>query len=296
MSAIVGQHLGFGTVSNFYGSSPEALVEEARQVEALGFDTFCLSDHLHSERPTWEPWTALAYLAASTHRINVTTDVLGLPYRSPAVLAKAAETLDRLSAGRLVLGLGNGGYDAEFEAFGLHLRTPGQKVSALGEAVRVIRGLWSGEPVTFEGEHFSVREARITPAPTHRIPIWLGTYGPRALALTGALADGWLPSMQRLELGQAVAMRETVRAAALAAGRDPDEITCACNVQVVFDARRTPTPQLIAGSSEAIAEQLVAIVRAGFTAPQVFGLGQAEDRERFAVEVIPLVQSEFART
>ena len=296
MSAIVGQHLGFGTVSNFYGSTPEALVEEAQHAEALGFDTFNLSDHLHSDRPTWEPWTALAFIAASTRRIHVATDVLGLPYRSPAVLAKAAETLDRLSGGRLVLGLGNGGYDAEFAAFGLQLRTPGQKVAALGEAVQVIRGLWSGQPVSFEGEHFSVRAARIAPTPAHRIPIWLGTYGPRALALTGALADGWLPSMQRLELAQAVAMRETVRAAAVAAGRDPDDITCAVNVQVVFDARRTPTPQLIAGSSEAIAEQLVEIARAGFTFPQVFGLGEAEHRERFAAEVIPLVHAEFART
>jgi alkanesulfonate monooxygenase SsuD/methylene tetrahydromethanopterin reductase-like flavin-dependent oxidoreductase (luciferase family) len=87
----------------------------------------------------------------------------------------------------------------------------GQQVSALGEAVELIRELWSKPDVTFEGEHFQLRRARIEPRPARRIPIWLGTYGPRALRLTGALADGWLPSLPGLELEQAIAMRTTVR-------------------------------------------------------------------------------------
>jgi len=296
MSTISGQHLGFGLVSGFTGADPDDLVAEAQHAEALGYDTYNLSDHLHGDRPTWEPWTALTWVAAATERINVATDVLGLPYRAPAVLAKTAETLDRLSRGRLVLGLGSGGYDAEFSAFGLALRTPGQQVAALGEAVRVIRALWAGGAVSLHGEHYRVREARIEPRPAHRIPIWLGTYGPRALTLTGTLADGWIPSLQRMDFAQSLEMLARVRTAAAAAGRDPDEITCACNVQVLFDDRRVPTSRLIAGGSEAIAEQLVTIARAGFTFPQVFGLSRPDDRERFAAEVIPLVHREFART
>ncbi|WP_329171647.1 LLM class flavin-dependent oxidoreductase [Streptomyces sp. NBC_01477] len=295
MSGIHGQHLGFGIVSGFTVTDPDDLVAEARHAEALGFDTFALSDHLHGVRPSWEPWTALTWVAAATERIHVATDVLGLPYRSPAVLAKTAETLDRLSRGRLVLGLGSGGHDAEFSAFGLRVRSPGQQVAALGEAVRVIRGLWNQDALTMDGEHFQVTQARITPRPAHRIPVWLGTYGPRALALTGAVADGWLPSMQRMDLPQARAMRTRVRAAAEAAGRDPDSITCACNVQVLFDDTRAPTGRLVTGGSQAIAEQLLAVVRAGFTFPQLFGLGEADARERFATEVIPLVRREFAR-
>jgi alkanesulfonate monooxygenase SsuD/methylene tetrahydromethanopterin reductase-like flavin-dependent oxidoreductase (luciferase family) len=205
-----------------------------------------------------------------------------------------AETLDRLSGGRLLLGLGVGGYDREFAAFGLAERTPGQKVTALGEAVRIIRGLWTEETVSLSGQQFHASEARIEPKPAHRIPIWLGAYGPRALKLTGALADGWIPSLPRLALDEAVAMRSVVRASARAAGRDPDDITCACNVVVVFDSRRSPTPQLVAGSSQAIAEQLLTIVRAGFTLP-VATLTEPELRERFAMEVIPLVRSEVAR-
>ena len=122
-------------------------------------------------------------------------NVLGLPYRAPAVTAKMAETLDRLSGGRLVVGLGTGGYDAEFAAFGLAQRTPGRKVAALGEAVQIIRGLWREPGFTFSGEHFATAGARIEPRPAHPIPLWLGTYGPRALAITGTLADGWVPSL-----------------------------------------------------------------------------------------------------
>ncbi|MGH2651238.1 MAG: LLM class flavin-dependent oxidoreductase, partial [Actinomycetota bacterium] len=94
-------------------------VGEARHAEELGFDLVTLWDHLYGTRPSYETWTLLTWMAASTSRISVGTNVLGLPYRNPVVIAKMAETLDRLSGGRLILGLGAGGNDAEFEAFGL---------------------------------------------------------------------------------------------------------------------------------------------------------------------------------
>jgi alkanesulfonate monooxygenase SsuD/methylene tetrahydromethanopterin reductase-like flavin-dependent oxidoreductase (luciferase family) len=153
-----------------------------------------VADHLHGADPTPEPWTALTWVAAVTERIGVMPNVLGLPYRAPAVTAEMAETLDRFSGGRLVLGLGTGGYDAEFSAFGLSERTAGQKVAALGEALKIIRGLWREPSLSYAGEHFHVRDARIEPKPAHPIPIWLGAYGPRSLRMTGALADGWVPS------------------------------------------------------------------------------------------------------
>ncbi|BBB01448.1 hypothetical protein RVR_8869 [Actinacidiphila reveromycinica] len=296
MSGTSGPRLGFGVFAHYRGPDPGVLAAEARDAERLGFDLFALSDHLHGDRGTWEPWTALSFLAAATERITLATDVLGLPYRAPAVLAKMAETLDRLSRGRLVLGLGNGGYEAEFAAFGLSTRTPGEKVEALDEAVRIVRSLWQRPSTTFEGRHFSVHDARIEPRPAHPIPVWLGTYGPRALAVTGRLADGWLPSLQRMGLDEAVERREKVRSAAAAAGRDPDTITCACNVQVRLDGRPDAGGRVLAGSSQEVAEQLAAVVRAGFTFPLLFGLDHAETRERFATEVIPLVRGEFART
>jgi len=295
MSTISESRVAFGLVYGFQPFDADRMVAEAREAETLGFDLFSVADHLHGEQPTAEPWTALTWVAAVTERISVLTNVLGLPYRSPAVTAKMAETLDRLSGGRLILGLGTGGYDPEFTAFGLAQRSPGQKVTALGEAVRIIRGLWAQPGFSFEGEEFRVRGARIEPRPRRPIPVWLGTYGPRSLRLTGALADGWLPSLGRLDLGQAAAMRADVLAAAEAAGRDPGAITCAVNLMVDF---RPDGPAAnaggyrVGGRSQDIAEQLTAIVRAGFTVLNVV-LADTDARHRFAAEVMPLVRAEL---
>jgi len=294
MSTITGQRVGFGIVYGFHGFDPDRLITEARHAESLGFDLFSVADHLHGANPTPEPWTALTWIAAVTERIGVMTNVLGLPYRAPAVTAKMAETLARLSGGRLVLGLGTGGYDHEFSAFGLAERSPGQKVGALSEAVQIIRGLWQEPGFSFEGDYFRVREARIEPRPAGPIPIWLGSYGPRALRITGALADGWIPSLGRLSLDEAAAMRATVRAAAQDAGRDPDEITCAANLMVDFTADGAPDQDgsRITGTSEAVARRLILIGRAGFTFLNVV-LADTGARERFAAEVMPAVRGEL---
>lgn len=290
MSAIHGQRLGFGAGGIFRGADAAQLLDLAQSADELGFDLFSLSDHLHTEQPTLEPWTALSWLAAKTTRIELGTNVLGLPYRAPAVLAKAAETLDRVSGGRLVLGLGAGGYDREFEAFGLPVRTPGRKITAQREAIRIIRGLWSGEPEVFDGEEFSVREARIDPRPAHRIPVWLGAYGPRALALTGQLADGWLPSFGRIDLARAVEMRAAVRKAAADAGRDPDTITCAANLTVRVDPAQTSYPGLVTGGVDEVVRQIVAVVRAGFTF-LLLGPQSVAEQELLAREVLPAVRA-----
>ncbi|MDS0135831.1 MULTISPECIES: LLM class flavin-dependent oxidoreductase [unclassified Amycolatopsis] len=290
MSAIHGQRLGFGAGGIFRGADPARLLDLAQSADELGFDLFSLSDHLHTDQPTLEPWTALSWLAAKTERIALGTNVLGLPYRAPAVLAKSAETLDRLSGGRLVLGLGAGGYDREFEAFGLPVRTPGRKITAQREAIRIIHGLWAGEPEVFDGREFSVREARIEPRPEHRIPLWLGTYGPRALELTGQLADGWLPSFGRIDLPRAIEMRDVVRKAAADAGRDPGSITCAANLTVRVDPAQTSYPGLVTGSVAEVVRQITEVVRAGFTF-LLLGPQSVAEQELLAREVLPAVRA-----
>src|ERR671934_629201 len=97
-------------------------VAASRHAESLGFDLVTVSDHLHGRHPSLETWTLLTWLAAGTERISIAPTVLGLPYRHPPIVAKMAESLQRLSGGRLVLGLGGGGVDREFEAFGLEVR------------------------------------------------------------------------------------------------------------------------------------------------------------------------------
>jgi alkanesulfonate monooxygenase SsuD/methylene tetrahydromethanopterin reductase-like flavin-dependent oxidoreductase (luciferase family) len=291
MSAIFGQRLGFGAGGVVRGNSTAQVLDLAQSADELGFDLFSLSDHLHTDRPTVEPWTALSWLAGKTERIELATNVLGLPYREPAVLAKMAETLDRVSGGRLILGLGAGGYDHEFGAFGLRVRKPGAKITAQREAIGILRGLWADESTTFDGKEFSVSQARIEPRPEHPIPIWLGSYGPRALELTGQVADGWLPSFGRIDLPQAIGMRKVVRDAARAAGREPDEITCACNLGVRVDPGQVSRPGLITGSVPEVVKQVVAVVEAGFTF-LLLGAQTVEEQEILAREVLPAVRAE----
>src|SRR6266511_816643 len=208
------------------GSDP---VADARRAEELGFDFVAPSDHPCGTRPTYETWTMLSWVAAATTRIRVATRVLGVPYRPPAMVAKMAETLDRLSGGRLILGLGGGSSDEEFRAFGLRVPTAAEQVDGLAEAIDIARGLWSQRRFTYDGRLYRTDAAELEPKPDRHIPIWLGTFGHRSLALTGRLADGWIPSLGFAPPDRAVVMRERVLAAARDAGRDPDQITCAYN-------------------------------------------------------------------
>jgi alkanesulfonate monooxygenase SsuD/methylene tetrahydromethanopterin reductase-like flavin-dependent oxidoreductase (luciferase family) len=268
-------------------------VAAGRRAEELGFDFVSASDHLHGRQPTYEPWTMLSWIAAATSRIRVATRVLGVPYRPPAVLAKMAESFDRLSGGRLILGLGGGAVDKEFRAFGLPVRSPRDKVDGLEEAIRIARGLWSLPGFSFNGRLYRTDGADLEPKPDRHIPIWLGTYGNRALALTGRLADGWIPSLGYAPPERVVAMRERVLAAAGAAGRDPAEITCAYNVGVRVDGRAEARPDEVVGSPDAVAERLLGFLELGFTALSLIplGPGEQEQAERLAREVLPALRA-----
>lgn len=266
---------------------------DARSAEALGFDFVSASDHLHGERPTYETWTMLAWIAAATSRIRVASRVLGVPYRHPTVTAKMAETLDRLSGGRMILGLGGGASDDEFRAFGLGVRSPRDKVDGLEEAVRIIRGLWEQDTMSFTGRLYHTDGARLRPRPDHRIPLWLGTFGNRALAVTGRLADGWIPSLSYAPPDVVTGMRRRVLAAAREAGRDPGAITCAYNVAVRVDEEARPQPSMVSGSPAAVSEQLAGFVAIGFTALNLIPAGPdaREQAERLAREVVPAVRA-----
>ncbi len=125
--------LSFGvnvSTSAVEGANP---VAEAMTAEALGYDFISSNDHPCGARPTYEVWTMLTWIAAKTSRIKVASRVLGAPYRAPAMVAKMAESLDRFSNGRLILGLGGGYSDGEFQAFGLHVPSPKEKIDGLEE-------------------------------------------------------------------------------------------------------------------------------------------------------------------
>jgi probable F420-dependent oxidoreductase len=266
-------------------------VVTAQKAEQLGFDFVSTSDHPCGTEPSYEVWTMLTWIAANTTKIKVATRVLGVPYRPPAMVAKMAQTLDRLSGGRLILGLGGGYSDEEFRAFGLAVPGPAAKVDGLAEAITIMRGLWSRPSFTFQGRHYQTIEADLEPKPRHPIPIWLGTFGPRALAVTGRLADGWIPSLGYAPPEKLTAMRRRVLDAAVAAGRDEAEITCALHLQVQVDEHPGAEPSVIAGPPGAVAEKLAGFLRAGFTALSFVPTGRPldEQAERLAAEVLPEV-------
>jgi alkanesulfonate monooxygenase SsuD/methylene tetrahydromethanopterin reductase-like flavin-dependent oxidoreductase (luciferase family) len=273
------------------GADPTA---EALHAEQLGYDVVTVHrDVLHGNDPSFEIWTLLTWLAARTTRITVAPVVLALPHRQPSVLAKMAETLDRLSAGRLALVLGSGAAinEAGYRALGLVQRSPREKVEALGEAIDVLRGLWGVSGFSYAGQHFRTEAATIEPKPGHRIPIWLGVFGPRMVDLVGRKADGWIPTFQLLEPEQAFRQIERIRRIASDTGRNPDEITFAYNVPVYVEEGAVTTKGRIAGNAEEVAGQLADLIRGGFTFLNLWTSGEsAAQRERLAREVIPTVR------
>jgi FAD/FMN-containing dehydrogenase len=221
-----GHDLAFGTFITPQAQHPDDVVALAQLTEQAGLDLATFQDHPY--QPAFlDTWTLLSWVAAQTQTLRLAPNVLNLPLRPPAVVARAAASLDLLSGGRVELGLGAGSFWDAIEAMGGRRLTPGQSVDALSEAIDVIRGIWNVAErggVRVEGEHYRVRGAKRGPEPAHEIEIWLGAYKPRMLRLTGRKADGWLPSLSYLPQEDIPAANRTIDEAASAAGRNPREI------------------------------------------------------------------------
>jgi alkanesulfonate monooxygenase SsuD/methylene tetrahydromethanopterin reductase-like flavin-dependent oxidoreductase (luciferase family) len=289
-----GHELELGTFITPVAQRPGDVVALARLTEAAGLDLATFQDHPY--QPAFlDTWTLMSWVAARTETLRLSGNVLNLPLRPPAVLARAAASLDVLSGGRIELGLGAGTFWDAIEAMGGERLTPGQAVDALSEAIDVIRAIWDAtEPrgVRVEGEHHRVRGAKRGPAPAHDIAIWLGAYKPRMLRLTGRKADGWLPSLAYMPPARLGPANRAIDDAALAAGRDPREIRRLLNVQGSFaDARRG----FLQGPPDQWVEELLGLVlEHGFS---TFILGGDDPRaiETFGQEVAPALREAVAR-
>jgi alkanesulfonate monooxygenase SsuD/methylene tetrahydromethanopterin reductase-like flavin-dependent oxidoreductase (luciferase family) len=231
-----------------YADSLDRIRELVRVADEGGLELVGIQDHPYQAR-FLDTWSLIATLLAETRRISFFTDVANLPLRPPAVLAKAAASLDVLSDGRFELGLGAGGIPNQIAGMGGPRRSPGESVDALEEAIQVIRLMWSGERiVSFEGRHYRLADAHPGPRPVHPIGIWLGAFKPRMLRLTGRKADGWLPSLGVLTRDELRAGNDRIDAAAEAAGRDPRSIRRIVNVQgVIGDGPAPPRSELPVG-------------------------------------------------
>lgn len=196
----------------------------ARLADEAGLDLIGIQDHPYQWR-FFDTWTLIAYLAGETSRVRFFPDVANLPLRPPAVLAKAAASLDVLSGGRVELGLGAGAFWDAVAAMGGPRRTPREAVDATEEAIDVIRLVWSGERgVRYEGRHYQLSGLHTGPQPAHDLGIWLGAGGPRMLDLIGRKADGWVPSAGWLPPEKLPASLGRIEEAAARAGRDPTSI------------------------------------------------------------------------
>lgn len=202
----------------------EAPLQLAALADELGLDVIGVQDHPYQRR-FFDTWTLLTAMAMRTERVSLFPDVANMQLRPPALVAKASASIDILTGGRFELGLGAGGFSPAVHAYGGPVWTPAEAVSALEEAIGVIRLLWSGQHgIRFEGKYHHLAGAHSGPLPAHSIGIWLGAYRPRMLSLVGSLADGWVPSygyVKEPELRQA---NRRIDEAARAAGRDPRSI------------------------------------------------------------------------
>jgi alkanesulfonate monooxygenase SsuD/methylene tetrahydromethanopterin reductase-like flavin-dependent oxidoreductase (luciferase family) len=283
-----GLRFGYFLIPN----AADPLLATARQVERLGLDYVAVQDHPYQRRFV-DAWTLLSMVAATTSRVGVFPDVANLPLRPPAVLAKAAASLDLLSGGRLELGLGSGGFPDAVWAYGGPRRSPGEASAALAEAIEVIRMVWSGERnLRFEGTHYRLAGAHSGPLPAHPIGIWLGAYGPRMLRLAGRAADGWVPSF-RGELQPLLDMAARLDDAAAEAGRDPAEVRRVLNVGgALTDGASDGT---FRGPAAQWVEELTALaVGPGFDTFVLWAEGPGQ-LERFAEEVVPATRAQVAR-
>lgn len=298
----------FGVHTGLQNTSIAELRTLWRRIEDLDFDWISIWDHFYAADATGDPHcleavASHAALAASTERVTCGSLVYSAGYRHPAVLANAMATLDQIADGRVVLGLGGGWMQGEYDAYGIPYGTAGERLRRLEESIRCVRGLLTEEHTSFTGEFFTLTDAMCEPKPVQsRLPIWVGGGGERVtLRITARYADGWnVPFIAP----DAWARKAAVLAAHCEdAGRNPAEITKTVNVGMAFteeELRRQfgriadhVRPGVLSGSVGEMVDKVGAYVEAG-AEYVILAMRAPFDRdglERFAAEVVPAVRS-----
>ena len=289
-----GHDLVFGTFHTPTNRDPQVPVRLAQLAETAGLDLVTFQDHPY--QPAFlDTWTLLSWVAARTERVTVAGNVLNLPLRPPAVLARAVASLDLLSGGRAALGLGAGGFWDPIVAMGGTRRTPGESVEALDEALDVIHGLWDTRErraLRVDGRYHQVVGAKRGPEPAHDVPIWLGAYKPRMLRLVARKADGWLPSAGYLKDGDLARGNAVIDEAAQEAGRHPAEIRRLLNLQGAVSPRREGFLQ---GPVEQWVEELSELALSDGVASFVLATDDPDTVQVFGQEIAPAVREVVAQ-
>lgn len=290
----------------------QTLMQAARQAESLGYDSVWSADRIiipwkidttypyskdqtfivPPDRPFLEPLTCLAFLAGCTETIQLGMSVLVLPYRHPLYWAKIATTIDQLSLGRLIMGIGVGWMAEEFAALGAPFKERG-KVS--DEQLKLLKVLWRDGRATFKGEHYQFEDIAFNPKPFQkpRLPIWVGGEGKFAQRRAGIFGDAWFPYFVKITPRELARRFELVLHSAREAGREPAEVKLACCLPI--ELTRDPVPQqeeYLKGSPAQIADavrkfQQVGVVHIGLQFMIPHWPERQDQIARFAEEVLP---------
>jgi probable F420-dependent oxidoreductase len=297
-------------------TGPETLMEAAQSAEAAGFDAIWSADRVvtpwrietpypYSEnhefivppdRPFLDSLTCLAFLAGCTSTITLGISVLVLPYRHPLYWARVAASIERLSKGRLTMGIGVGWMEEEFAALGVSFRDRGKMTD---EQLQIIHQLWTEEHATWSGQFYSYDDLAFYPKPLQkpRIPIWVGGEGAAAHHRTAKYGDAWFPYFVEVTPAELRAGYDAVRVSAAELGRDPERIQLACCRPI--EVTPGPVPQdarFLRGSPDQLVEALLAYQSIGvshmalqFMTPR--WPDRVEQIARFAKSVLPHLQA-----
>jgi probable F420-dependent oxidoreductase len=236
-------HIGVTIPNNWGVDDPQQVLAMGPLAEELGYDSIWVMDHLFNvgyirerldDKPYYHPLAMLSFLAATTRRVRLGTSVLVLPYHNPIDLAKYTATLDRMSGGRLTLGVGVGALVEEFEALSVPFRRRG---ALTNECIAIMKELWTNPDPSYHSDRWHFSGVKFAPRPAQRphIPLWIGGASPAAIRRAATLGDGWHPSgltPEEFDKG-----REEVRQLAAAAGRDPDALTMSLRLEVEVHGR-----------------------------------------------------------
>lgn len=283
----------FGVSVEPLASPPDFALRIAKAADRSGLDLVGIQDHPYQRR-FLDTWTLISTLVPVTENVRFFPDVANLPLRPPAMLAKAAASLDVLSGGRVEVGLGAGAFWDAVVGMGGPRRTPGEALRATEEAIGVMKLVWGGErSLRFDGEFYSLKGMRPGPAPAHEIGVWVGAYGPRMLGLVGRRADGWVPSLGYAPPERLPEMHARIDAGAAEAGRDPSEIRRVYNVSGNIGPGGDGP---LEGPVEKWVETLTGFVLEGGMDTFVYWPGGDHERqtELFADEVAPAVREAVA--
>jgi probable F420-dependent oxidoreductase len=293
-------------------ASRKTLMQAAQRAEALGYDSVWSADRIiipwqistiypyskeatfivPPDRPFFEPLTCLAFLAACTEKIQLGMSVMVMPYRQPLYWAKIATTIDHLSQGRLIMGVGVGWMEEEFSAMGAPF---GERGKISDEQLRLLDAIWQQEHATFHGQYYDFEDIAFSPKPYQkpRIPIWVGGEGTLAQRRAGRHGDGWFPYFVRITPADLAVRFENVRRCAREAGRNPDQITFACCLPVELTPQDIPQEEdYLKGSMEQVTDAVKKFQRVGVTHMGLqFMIPHYPERqeqiERFAKEALP---------